>query len=319
MIEHRLQKRLKALLVALILFPTISSHYLMACAEGHSAIGIAPDTLSISFKAFSISRDSVEFEMQSRLLVSENHPPSLMYCIISGKSTFAAELNPYDPDWILTYTDGEEKWAWSIAKRYSTNWTAYQPLNSPFSPIFLFPLESFDLEFYVLSDKPELEIITTVSNPSFIASAVMGQITLSEVPENIKSHESIGYLFSEEYLEYAGHFICHFTINLRHPKDFGYFIILLYLMLVLISIIVGGVIYHSIRSGRFLSRERWFEGYLTILLFLPIFLFTYRTSYAPPWITLFDIWTVILLLLWSAYFIRGIGLGKSSEKEIPRL
>ena len=142
---------------------------------------------------------------------------------------------------------------------------------------------------------------------------------MGEVPENIKSHESIGYLFSEEYLEYAGHFICHFTINLRHPKDFGYFIILLYLMLVLISIIVGGVIYHSIRSGRFLSRERWFEGYLTILLFLPIFLFTYRTSYAPPWITLFDIWTVILLLLWSAYFIRGIGLGKSSEKEIPRL
>jgi amino acid transporter len=124
------------------------------------------------------------------------------------------------------------------------------------------------------------------------------------VPDIAKSNDYVGQLFSNEDCSlpdctYPQRFVYHLTISVHHTTDFVVFILVLYFMLFLISL----VMLRLIRRRDSVDQRMHFESRLSILLFLPVLLFTYRTSYAPPWVTLFDIWTIVLLIAWTISFL----------------
>jgi len=259
------------------------------------------DVVEIAFDMVSISREIVAFDIQTRILTHNNTPPSLAYCVSAGNSMVPTPLLEKDVNWGLMYTDGKERWSWSITKRHMTSWSSYGPCNSPLAPILLFPFESFHLELYVSSEKPHLSLIPYASNPSFVVNMSKENLPLNEVPTRIASDEDMKEFFSQPLS--GTRYACHVKITVSHAVDYKLIIIGLGAVLFLVAYVLFRV---RNETGSSVRKENQ-QAPLTILLFLPMFLLAYRNSYAPPWTTSIDAGTVIVLLVFGGYFAKNVG------------
>ncbi len=183
-------------------------------------------------------------------------------------------IGPADPDWKLIGTNNDTSWKWRLEK---TLWANYH--HSGF-----FPLEQFKVSFYVCSNESRgFEVRSLIPNsfPSIFQTGVVPEevphsFKFEGVPEQIRVDISFG------------------------PDSISSLIGVMLYVLFGVLIVLWGVLFQRRRSTKL---EHSIMITSSVLVFLPILVFTFRTSIAPKYLMPIDILGFSVMLVFGILLI----------------
>jgi hypothetical protein len=189
--------------------------------------------------------------------------------------------------------DNTRTWQiWSISEAIVANWSSYSPWNDSASAIALFPFEHFILTFFIM----------TISDfqPQLSTTLLLQGFTIAQ-----SNAYNVGY-FDQNYTNLPDELIgttwnfqsatvSEIQIDVSHPTDYVLIMMAMYLALGLFAAILVRLV-----KSRNIDEvaQHLTENSLTILLFLPLFLFAFR-PFAPSWLVPVDIGVIVLILLYG--------------------
>jgi len=251
------------------------------------AIGGYGEFDEILFSIRSFSKQRVQFDLDFRVKLptqdKRNLPDILYYFendmgfLFTGKS---------DPHWVLESNSTDES-IWSLHTSYSRNWTVYD-----WDPCFQYPCEAIKFIFYLATN------CTNVNNYVIVVQspATNFEVTRSrqEIDPNDIGNPKVRDAF-KPYLTYK------IMVALYHSFDYKVLIGMMYIVMALFL-----VAWFIMLGQRRADEPQFVQTCLGVLVFLPIFLFIFRTALAPPWITLVDLALIILTIVWGVLLVFGL-------------
>ena len=168
-----------------------------------------------------------------------------------------------DPDWKLVGTNNITIWHWKLEKtfhlQYQTNGI----------PGIVFPCEVFTVTFYVATNLSRW-FSSSIDVPNFSVS----------VETQYVDYNQSSWTFQPEGCPYF------LRVDLHVFHAFEYKVIALMLFILLFIVIAAA--FFLIKKRREIGSSDLFRVSSSLLVFLPVFFFTFRNSMAPKYLTTFD-------------------------------
>lgn len=244
---------------------------------------------SIKIESLDLSADvaKVVFVLDEETDSSDFHDRSTTWIIAEQYGiNVSIPIGRADPDWVMIGTNNVTLWHWKLEK------TVYMKYQSDVNQFFVFPFDSFTIDFYVASNISRWFTAST-DIPSFSASLDQhgvnyNQTSFRYTPEGCPELDRI-------------------SISISHSSEYRIIICMLYATLIII-IAIAFVL--PAKMGDIDSN--FFAISSTILVFVPVLFFAFR-DIAPPYLTLFD-----TVCLGSAIIYGGLILGKLILRKKPK-
>jgi hypothetical protein len=196
--------------------------------------------------------------------------------------TYSDIIMKNDPDWQLVGTNTENDSYWKIEKDYYFQYNSSGPF---------YPFEQFKAGFYFASNMTHgFNVVSSV--PNYLVNASPTDIKAVQFPTNIE----LGYFYSNVTAQ--GLFLTSKVTITMKSQDVAVqaasMIYVLFVVLIAVAFLLIWLVWKKTIS---------FSNSITIttgvLFFLPILLFTFRTSIAPKYLTPIDTGSFILILLYG--------------------
>jgi hypothetical protein len=203
--------------------------------------------------------------------------------------TYSAIIGKDDFDWQLVGTNKGNASHWKIDKIF-----AFQYNSTSF-----YPYEQFNVTFYFASNMTHYFNVNSVTN--YAANVYREEVRSNQIPIFWRG---TGYTNMSEQQLYDMYKVT-ITINSEDVVVEGASMVYgLYGVLVVVALLLVVLFWKNILS---FSNPVAIAVTTTVLFFLPILLFTFRTSIAPKYSTPIDMWSIMLILLYGALLCIQLG------------
>ena len=203
--------------------------------------------------------------------------------------TTAIPLGRADPDWKLVGTNNITIWHWKLEKTF---YLQYQTNGNPF---FIFPSEVFTVSLYLATNLSRW-FSSTTDIPNFSVAIAQQQVDYDQF------FLDFGWSFQPEGCPY----FLKIDVSVFHDHEYQIVVAMLYIILCIVIATAPLLFWKrsEIKSSDFLRISS------SLLIFAPVFFFTFRNSIAPSYLTTFDAFCFIAaiihgsLLLGKIYFLK---------------
>jgi hypothetical protein len=208
----------------------------------------------------------------------------------TGHGIIAFPIGRADPDWKCVGTNNVTLWHWRLEKtfhlRYQTNG----------NPSLIFPFELFKATFYVA---------TNISR-WFTASIDVPNFSIS-VNEQYADYNQSSWTFQPEGCPY----FLKFDLYILHSLEYRVITMMLYIVL---SIVITIAVFLTKKRDDIPSSD-FFRISSSLLIFLPVFFFTFRNSMAPQYLTTFDMFCFFGAIIYGSLLLWKLIRFRSEESE----
>ena len=206
--------------------------------------------------------------------------------------TTLSSVDKVDSSWTLLSTDNSTFWFWQHEAELSIDYT------SNGDPSFLFPLDTINVTFCLASNISQW----------FSSGGMVSNHQLSINQEKITTLPSSYASINLDYLPD----VTKVNLIITHdaPSEFITFVI--YGLFIVLLTLLGLLIW--LRKRIDISNVITIAS--SILVFLPILLFTFRASIAPAYLTLVDMFGFVIMLFYGFLLLSKI-IESRKKKEDP--
>ena len=300
-----------ALLFLFLFFMPLSTVY--GVGDNYS-----PVSFSFSVNALDVNRITIMLRWVVTLSSPDAERPYVVYYLPGTEESFAGKgwywtVGLFDRSaWQLVDTSDNAYWKWEVVNVVNVPWTMKLPLNHSLFQTIAYPIGLFVIDLYMGSNQ-EFLIPTTLTQ--FFAGksvTIQDQIgTLESSSMSVSSHmdfigsESLPADFSSrlQQLRLTPEYFYHVHIEVSYRA--GTIWLAAGVLFVLIAQCVLFCCF--LRSRKSIGNSNYVQLCLGFLLFLPLLLFSFRTSIAPPWTTNIDILIFAFMVLWAVMLIHRLG------------
>jgi len=205
----------------------------------------------------------------------------------------AIPIGRADPDWKLFGTNNVTIWHWKLEKTLSL---PYQTNGRPF---FQFPDEIFTITFYVATNLSR-RFIASVDIPNF--SVLINQ-------KNVDYNQST-WMFELQGCPY----FMKVDVFVFHNQEYRIVILMLYIVLFII-LATGGLL---LWKRNHLDHSDFFRISSSLLIFAPVFFFTFRNSIAPPYLTTVDVICFITAIMHGSLLLGKLATRSRRKENIEK-
>jgi hypothetical protein len=300
-------------------------------SSGEYAYG--PYAFSITVNSLDVDKTTVTLTWSATLYSPSDDKPFVVYFIPgildSGQSFPFAWFN--SSAWRLADTDHMRFWKWQVVN-VVTNlpWSERlitipctqpfglrAPLSISLTPVACYPCETFLLNIYMGSTHS----FTSSSPPPFVWYAGPREVTIEEqqsrgvenqylsvdrITESIDS-KSLPTDFASRLgqlnIAPSSLYFYHITVEINHRAEVRTLALLGIAFVVILQPIVVWR-FNKVRES--IGNSNYLQVCVGFLLFLPLLLFSFRTSVAPAWITNLDVAILISMFIWAGMLLRRL-------------
>lgn len=197
--------------------------------------------------------------------------------------TIGIPIGRADPDWKLVGTNNVTVWHWRLEK------TFYLQYQDNGDPGVMFPGEVFTVSFY----------IATNLSRWFIASTDIPNFSVSIDQQQVDYNQS-SWTFQPQGCPY----FLKIDLSVFHTVEYQFVVYMFYI--VLIILILTAILLFIRRND--IQRSSFFRISSSIFIFSPVFLFTFRNSFAPNYLTRFDALCSIVIIIYGVLLLWRIAI-----------
>lgn len=317
--------RMKLSALILVGVVLVGAGFFTSCRETErqtNTITVLAGLHSFSFSVNSIDLSRVTITLQWLAISSSpaGERPSIVYFIPGMERDFFG-TSFYFPfawfnssAWKLLETNNKTYWKWQVVNTLVNLPWSQKPANLSFLPIIIYPFEIFVLDIYMGSSQS----VALSSPPPFVSYAGPREMIIEDRPSarlqnpylSVKSQMDslrletlpIDFVSRLKQQGLAPSYFYHVRIEISHRSE----VKLLACLGLLVLGVQFAVLVRSIQIRGSISNSNFLQICLGFLLFLPIFLFTFRTGIAPPWVTNLDLLGLLSMLLWAAALVNRL-------------
>jgi len=221
------------------------------------------------------------------------HERSTSWLVIERFNVISATpIGRADPDWKLVGTNNITIWHWKLERTF---YLQYQNNGNPF---FMFPGEVFTVSFYIATNLSR-RFSAIIDIPNFSIAIAQQQVDYDQFLLDV------GWSFQAEGCPY----FLKIDISVFHDHEYQIVIAMLYIILGII-IATAPLLFWK-RSD--IKPSDFFRISSSLLIFAPVFFFTFRNSIAPSYRTTFDAFCFIAAIMHGLLLLGKIATG-SKEK-----
>jgi hypothetical protein len=256
------------------------------------------DLRASSIEVISVAKNSVSINIHFVAELATGNPdlrPSMFYYFEGQESAYV--VGNYDPGWRLLETNSKSIWRWALSKTHTVPWTTDQSLAG-----LSFPFERPELVLFLVSNSTPVNFspLSTVANLDVqVITTSIGYDTLPFKTDAFQSFEH------------------YYRIEITAYHNTEYIALVLCLDIGLISI--AGVACVLWRRRKTTPTQDSNQIWLGLLLFLPIFFLTFRSSLAPPWVTNLDIAITVLIIIFAIALALQLNRQKGQPAAVNRV
>jgi len=193
---------------------------------------------------------------------------STSWLVINQTDQFGGDIIAYpigraDPNWRLIGTNNITIWHWKLEKTFQLE---YETNGDRF---LLFPFEVFAVSFYIATNESR-SFDAGIDIPNFSVSIDQQRVDYNQSSWNFQA-EGCPDLLKMDLLVF-------------HSQEYKAIAILLFI--VLLIVIVVGILLFKKRND--IQDSDFFRISSSLMIFVPVFFFTFRNSIAPFYLTIFD-------------------------------
>jgi hypothetical protein len=224
------------------------------------------------------------FEERSTTWITVLTPRNTTYSYIIGRA---------DPDWQLVGTNNITIWHWMLQETHDLECSA-------FYPSLVFPFEQFTMIFYVSSNMTrQFSVVCEI--PHFSATVAQRDVHYNETILTYQPEAS-----ERPYLKEV-------IINVFHDSDYKVIALILYSLMIIIFAL-GFLLFKRVRD-KVLDFRDYLMVSSSILIFLPVFFFTIRSSLAPNYLTVPDWLCLLSMSVYGTFLTVQVLCTKNPESE----
>jgi hypothetical protein len=285
-----------------------------------------PFSVSFAVNSINVEQVGISFRWVTTSYAINEEKPTVAY-FIPGTTwglSYWQESFPFvwfnSSSWRLVDTDNQRFWRWEVTNIiYNLPWSQEVPLNFQYSPIVFYPWDMLVLDVYIgstqaMSDSSPPKDLYYAGPVGLVVtdqpkSAFQGPfISITSKFDHDLSPNSVPTDFSYRLGQLGFHpsFYYHLRILVSHPFEVR---LLALLGLVFAAVVQPLLVWRVIRLRKFMANSNYLQTCLGFLLFLPILLFTFRTSVAPPWITNLDLFLLLDVFAWAVLLLDRLTNG----------
>ena len=261
-------------------------------------MGQYSDLSRSSIEVISVTNESVSISMLFVAELSTGNPnlrPSMFYYF--GNQSGAYVIGNYDPRWRLLETNNITIWRWSLSESHTVKWTAGQSLAG-----LSFPFEILSLDLFLVSNSTSANFSVFSRVPNFDVQSRPKEIGYDELPFKDQSFERFSHYYKIEITAY-------------HNTEYKWLVLILYSSLAFVGVVALVLWRRRGVTPTQDSNQIW----LGLLLFLPIFFLTFRSSLAPPWVTNLDISVAALIAIFAILLALQLNRKKAEPARVGRI
>ena len=203
---------------------------------------------------------------------------------------FAIPIGRADPDWKLVGTNNVTIWHWRLEK------TFYLQFHSNGDPFWMFPREVFTMNFSIATNLSRW-FTAIVDVPNFSVSI---------------NQQQVDYNQSSSPFQLPGcPYLLKVNLSVFHDVEYQFVIAMLYIILG--TIIATAPLLFWKRYD--IEPSDFFRISSGLLIFTPVFFFTFRNSIAPSYLTTFDVLCFIAAIIHGFLLLGKIAIIKKRAKS----
>jgi len=293
---------------------------------GQMESSYGPYSFSFAVNSIDLSQIAITLQWVCTFSSPETEKPTVAYFIPGTEfglsyARYSYPLVWFDSSaWRLIDTDNRTFWAWRVTNvLHNLPWSQKVPLNFSYSPVAFYPWEILVLDVYIGTSQSlagssppqdvhyagprdlviEDQLTERLQDPYLSISSQFDSLSVASLPTDF-AYRLGGSRFQPSYYY-------HVSISINHRAE----VRMVALLGIIFAIVVQPILlWRIIRIRNSMGNSNYLQTCLGFLLFLPILLFTFRTSIAPSWITNFDLFLLLDIFAWAVLLLDRLGREK---------
>ena len=282
------KKQSKGISLCIVLLITLSLFFSAQTKEVKASTSFGRATVEVQSINYSSKTLTLIVDFYDTTNTSDvNERSSSWLWFIQSYGALGLSFLSNDTDWVLIRTN-DAQWYWKSEKTIEVNYYSYGETYDAF------PFEKYKIVFYI--DSNFYRLINSISDvPNFDCLISEKSITLNQAP------------FFFVYPEYQGLSVYQ-EIDMTVSQNVSTIFIALTIYALFIILIIAAILLFRKRLEMELSNSITILS--SVLVFLPILIFTFRTSYAPNSLTPVDYVGFLIMIGYGLILLVNLRLKK---------
>lgn len=282
-----------------------------------------PYSFSFVVNSIDLSAASITLQWVDTLQSATAEKPAVAYFIPGSEFGVPSGGQSYpliwfdSSAWRLSDTNNRTTWRWQVTNvLYNLPWSQDVPLNFSYSPVVFYPYDVLVLDLFIGTTQPMAgssppqgvnyagprELVITdhltggLQDPYLSITSHFDSINAASLPAD--------FVYRLGQLQFQPSYYYHLRILLDHRPE----VRLVALLGISFAIVIQPILlWRIIKMRKLMDNGNYLQTCLGFLLFLPILLFTFRTTIAPRWITNLDLFLLVDIFAWTVLLLDRVG------------